>query len=263
MKRIVISALLALLACVSCTPQAATTIGEYHSAEERFAALADGIADGTDMPAELVVSVDRRASGSIADPDEVLSCWNALTSVEIVRDELSSAPSIEDGGILFEFRWADGRTFAFEFITDDYYVVEGGVIKTADPGSVDGLAQAAVEYLEAGGAGAPGMDPAASLDFSDGSFAWDGDGDGTPETYSIAARDKGGEKGGYVEISQVENPRFSVRIEGAYAIEGIYALEDEDGACLRIEYLQGDPGSPGTATVCYLRIIGGAFALDD
>ncbi|MDO5107050.1 MAG: hypothetical protein Q4D39_02105 [Coriobacteriaceae bacterium] len=258
--------LLALAACAAAPiapPAEPMTIAAYHAEDGSFSALDQDISDGTSLPCELYVHVDRRCDDVIVDQGEIVSCWNALRSVEVLAGEPDPAISIDDGDISFEFHWPDGGSFCFSFLTSEYHVVDGGCIRVGNPDAVRAIVDDAVTHLEALGSGVPEPDDGFLIELDGGFFSWDGDGDGVEETYEVDFHDLGDEAPSFIEIVQVEDPALTTFLDRAYGIELIQALEDEHGPYLRIDYLQGDFYAHDDVATCYLRIVDGTIALGD
>ena len=239
------------------------TIAEYHASDTSFDILEERMSNGTPLPVELYVQVDRRCADVITDQGEITSYWNAICSVKVLDADPDATLSIDDGGILFEFRWQDGSAYGFSFLTSEYYAVDGGHIRVESPDAVRAIVNGAVDYLEAHQSDAPAPDDGSVIPFDRGFFEWDGDGDGVPETYAVDFHDLGDEAPSYITITQLENPDLGVFLNGAYEIALIRGLEDEDGPFLQIDYYAGDYYVHDAKATRNLRIVDGELVGGD
>ncbi|MDO4538360.1 MAG: hypothetical protein Q4B54_09390 [Coriobacteriales bacterium] len=104
-------------------------------------------------------------------------------------------------------------------------------------------------------------DEPAPLNFTGNSFSWDGEDNGTVETYFVDYYDNGDEAPNTIEFIRSGEQSTGAFLDAAYSIESLEAKRDDQGPYLLISYTTGDYYNHDTAAQATLRIADGTMVI--
>ncbi len=236
----IISILLLFTACNTKKTEQTQSLYSYID-EKNGTTLMSEIASGEKLPTYIHYFVANSVDGTILEEDMIRIVCEELAKLDIVVSDPSGELSIEDGTIYFSMFFADGDHVNLYFETTAYYVNEGTYFPVKEVSILQRLMKDIPDHLVYDTDTEDGFDPekVTFLNYADGKFSWDGDGNGEEEVYILEYLDDE-ESDPQIKIYPEEDPESSGIISNAYEIKAIESRSDSKGNYLLIRYTTGN-----------------------
>lgn len=242
MKNKILTILTILLLLAGCTGKKTEQIQALYDYidEKNGTTLMSEIASGEKLPTYIHYFVANSVDGTIVEEDMIRIVCEELAKLDIVVSDPSGELSIEDGTIYFSMFFADGDHVNLYFETTAYYVNEGTYFPVKEVSILQRLMKDIPDHLVYDTDAEDGfdIDSVTFLNYADGRFSWDGDGDGQEEVYVLEYIDDE-ENDPQIMIYPEDDPDSSGIISNAYEIKAIESRNDSKGNYLLIRYTTG------------------------
>lgn len=254
-------------------------IGSWQAHQNEIFAEAYERINGGEVADQLTFEFDSE-SGTVEDKDLIFGTFIMLSNLNVYTNHGYYSPET-DFTDQFTFFWEDGFSYTFHF-------TDTGVFQTDDFDCFDTFAFVGdydyeeicsnflfqYEGLQSRGPGPQGEpkqeEPVTQLeedlDFDDGFFEWDADGDGNAEKFSVDFYRNGDEAQDVLVLTVVSGSELNgegVTIVGAYSIDALTSETDEEGPSLIISYSAGDYYSHDFPAKSRIRLRNGTFEVED
>lgn len=226
-----------------------------------FDDLNKGVISRSNPPVELVYMSDGEDVATFSDADLILGAWMRICNTEVIAER---TPEPTKGGtVTFAFRWKDGKTYGFEFSSEDYSLIKDGEYHLPkDAGSIRVLEKSLQEQQRRQQRGYEGESVKFNASGHSGSFDWDVDNDGTVESFFADFTDNGDEAQSNYQIYCYTKDYGKVWIDGAYDISELTSVDDEGGRRLVIRFYAGDYYTHDTLEECALKLVDGQLVIE-
>ncbi|MBQ6560030.1 MAG: hypothetical protein IJL85_04275 [Erysipelotrichaceae bacterium] len=236
---LILSILLMFTACSNKKTEQTQSLYSYID-EKDGTTLMSEIAAGEKLPSYIHYFVANSVDGTIVEEDMIRIVCEELAKLDIIVSDPKGDLSIEDGTIYFSMFFPDGDHVNLYFETTAYFVSDGTYFPVKEVSILQRLMKDIPDHLVYDTDSEDyDTDNVTFLNYSDGKFSWDGDGNGEEEVYILEYLDD--EKSDpQIKIYPEADPDTSGIISNAYEIKAIESRRDSKGNYLLIRYTTGD-----------------------